>query len=43
VPNCGQRTLFKEGSLFRVNEDCSSCGFKIERANDEGFSSVRCR
>ena len=36
-PNCGQRTLFKEGSLFRVNEDCSSCGFKIERANDEGF------
>ena len=36
-PNCGQRTLFKKGSLFRVNEDCSSCGFKIERANDEGF------
>ena len=36
-PNCGQRTLFKEGSLFRVNPDCPSCGFKIERSNDEGF------
>jgi hypothetical protein len=29
--------LFKAGSLFRVNQDCPSCGFKIERANDEGF------
>lgn len=36
-PNCGQRTLFQQGTWFRVNEDCPSCGFKIERANDEGF------
>jgi len=36
-PNCGARTLFQAGSLFRVNKECSSCGFKIERDNDEGF------
>ena len=36
-PNCGARTLFKEGTLFRVNKVCPSCGFKIERNNDEGF------
>lgn len=36
-PNCGARTLFQAGSLFRVNKECASCGFKIERDNDEGF------
>lgn len=36
-PNCGERTLFKPGSLFEVNKTCASCGFVIERANDEGF------
>lgn len=36
-PNCGERTLFKTGTLFQVNKECPSCGLKIERANDEGF------
>ena len=36
-PNCGGRTLFKEGTLFSVNKACPACGFEIERANDEGF------
>jgi uncharacterized protein (DUF983 family) len=34
-PNCGGRTLFREGTLFQVNEACPRCGLKIER--DEGF------
>ncbi len=33
-PNCGQRTLFKEGKLFEVNRSCTQCGLLIER--DEG-------
>lgn len=36
-PNCGERTLFKPGTFFQVNKECPSCGFKIERGNDEGF------
>lgn len=36
-PNCGGRTLFQEGSLFRVNRTCPACGFEIERGSDEGF------
>ena len=36
-PNCGARTLFKAGSLFRVNRECFACHFMIERNNDEGF------
>jgi uncharacterized protein (DUF983 family) len=36
-PNCGQRTLFKAGTVFQINRQCPACGFKIERANDEGF------
>lgn len=36
-PNCGGRTLFKSGTLFKVNKDCTACGFQIERDNDEGF------
>jgi uncharacterized protein (DUF983 family) len=35
--NCGARTLFVPGSFFKVNRECSACGFVIERANDEGF------
>lgn len=34
-PNCGGRTLFKEGTLFQVNKECPRCGLKIEK--DEGF------
>lgn len=34
-PNCGGRTLFREGTLFDLNKDCPACGLKIER--DEGF------
>jgi uncharacterized protein (DUF983 family) len=36
-PNCGERTLFKAGTMFQVNKECPKCGLKIERANDEGF------
>ncbi len=36
-PNCGARTLFVPGSIFKVNKTCSACGFTIERENDEGF------
>ncbi len=35
--NCGARTLFVPGTLFKVNKQCSVCGFVIERENDEGF------
>lgn len=34
-PNCGEHTLFKEGTLFEINSECPTCGLKIER--DEGF------
>ncbi len=33
-PNCGARSLFKEGTFFEVNPACTSCGLRIER--DEG-------
>jgi uncharacterized protein (DUF983 family) len=33
-PNCGERTLFQKGTLFRVNRSCTHCGLPIER--DEG-------
>ncbi len=36
-PNCGSRTLFKAGTLFQINPTCPTCGFLIERGNDEGF------
>jgi len=36
-PNCGARTLFVPGKLFRVNRTCPACGFQIEREADEGF------
>lgn len=36
-PNCGARTLFVPGSVFKMNKTCSACGFVFERENDEGF------
>lgn len=36
-PNCGRPTLFKQGTFFQVNKNCSACGFQFERDNDEGF------
>jgi uncharacterized protein (DUF983 family) len=34
-PNCGGKTLFQPGSLFKMNRECPRCGLKLER--DEGF------
>ncbi|PTY03849.1 DUF983 domain-containing protein [Opitutaceae bacterium EW11] len=34
-PNCGNRTLFKKGTLFELNRECPACGLKLEK--DEGF------
>ena len=34
-PNCGGRTLFSSGKLFRVNKECPRCSLRFER--DEGF------
>lgn len=34
-PNCGQRTLFERGRLFKVNATCPSCGLRIERGDGE--------
>jgi uncharacterized protein (DUF983 family) len=36
-PNCGARTLFQAGTLFRINRRCTACGFEFERDHDEGF------
>jgi uncharacterized protein (DUF983 family) len=32
-PNCGQRTIFQEGRLFKVNVTCPTCGLKIENGD----------
>jgi uncharacterized protein (DUF983 family) len=32
-PNCGQRTLFEERRVFKVNPTCPSCGLKIEKGD----------
>lgn len=34
-PNCGGRTLFKDGTLFELDRTCANCGLKLEK--DEGF------
>ena len=34
-PNCGGRTLFREGTYFELNRECPQCGLRIEK--DEGF------
>jgi uncharacterized protein (DUF983 family) len=36
-PNCGGRTLFRTGSLWRMHEHCPACGFAFEGAGSEGF------
>ncbi len=36
-PNCGSRSLFKQGTLFQINQRCPVCGFQFEKNNDEGF------
>jgi uncharacterized protein (DUF983 family) len=32
-PNCGQRTLFVKGRIFKVNPNCTSCGLTIEKGD----------
>jgi uncharacterized protein (DUF983 family) len=32
-PNCGLRTLFQEGRLFKVNGVCPNCGLRIENGD----------
>ncbi len=32
-PNCGGRTLFQEGRLFKVNPVCPDCGLTIEKGD----------
>jgi uncharacterized protein (DUF983 family) len=32
-PNCGQRTLFQPGRIFKVNESCPNCGLTIEKGD----------
>ena len=34
-PNCGGKTLFKEGKVFELDRSCRQCGLKLEK--DEGF------
>jgi len=34
-PNCGGRRLFKDGTLFELNDGCPDCRLKFEK--DEGF------
>jgi len=34
-PNCGNKTLFRPGSAFTLDDQCRSCGLKFEK--DEGF------
>jgi uncharacterized protein (DUF983 family) len=32
-PNCGERTIFAKGRLFKVNETCPNCGLTIEKGD----------
>jgi uncharacterized protein (DUF983 family) len=34
-PNCGGGRLFKEGTLFQLNDECPDCRLRFEK--DEGF------
>jgi uncharacterized protein (DUF983 family) len=34
-PNCSGHRLFKEGTLFQLNDGCPDCGLKFEK--DDGF------
>jgi uncharacterized protein (DUF983 family) len=35
-PNCGRRTIFATGRMFKVNPSCPACGLRIE-AGDGAF------
>lgn len=32
-PNCGGRTLFQSGRMFKVNVSCPACGLRIENGD----------
>jgi uncharacterized protein (DUF983 family) len=32
-PNCGERTIFQPGRLFKVNPSCPNCGLVIEKGD----------
>jgi uncharacterized protein (DUF983 family) len=32
-PNCGERTLFQPGRLFKVSESCPNCGLRFEKGD----------
>jgi uncharacterized protein (DUF983 family) len=32
-PNCGKRTIFAKGRVFKVNESCPNCGLRIEKGD----------
>ena len=34
-PNCGGNRLFKDGTLFQLNDECPDCRLRFEK--DEGF------
>lgn len=34
-PNCGGGHLFRDGTLFQLNDQCPDCGLRFEK--DEGF------
>jgi len=37
-PNCGGRTLFEPGKIFRMHRECPACDFQFEGAGgNEGF------
>ena len=33
VANCGQRSIFQKGRMFKVNETCPSCGLRFEKGD----------
>lgn len=32
-PNCGERSIFQKGRLFKVNASCPVCGLRIEKGD----------
>lgn len=32
-PNCGKRSIFAKGRVFKVNESCPNCGLRIENGD----------
>ncbi|OIR13576.1 hypothetical protein GALL_53940 [mine drainage metagenome] len=37
-PNCGAHSVFRQGTLFQMNERCSDCGFVFVADQNDGFS-----